>query len=290
MNFVLRVFSTVCINMTGMLSLYVITGMSGMFSMGQASFMAIGAYAAGMVAVNLHLPMAVGVVAGVAVGALFAFFVGLPAVRLRRDFVALITFAFGEAIVALLNNFVSVFGGAQGLSGVPGKTTPLIAFLGLAFSIYVIYSFQKSKFGRQSLAVKSDELAAAAMGINVSRIKLITFTLGGAISAFAGTLYVHFTTYVEPNGFGWLTSAGWIIMVFVGGINSLTGAIFSGMLLSALPEILRFADEWRIVIYSAIVLIVVNFRPQGLLGSYEFSITRIIRWFKKRLTRQPAVR
>lgn len=124
----------------------------------------------------------------------------------------------------------------------------------------------------------------------MSRIKLITFTLGGAISAFAGTLYVHFTTYVEPNGFGWLTSAGWIIMVFVGGINSLTGAIFSGMLLSALPEILRFADEWRIVIYSAIVLIVVNFRPQGLLGSYEFSITRIIRWFKKRLTRQPAVR
>ncbi len=290
MNFVLRVFSTVCINMTGMLSLYVITGMSGMFSMGQASFMAIGAYAAGMVAVNLHLPMIVGVLAGIVVGALFAFLVGLPAIKLRRDFVALITFAFGEAIVALLNNFVSVFGGAQGLSGVPGKTTPLIAFLGLVFAIYVIYSFQKSKFGRQSLAVKSDELAAAAMGINVSRIKLIAFTLGGAISAFAGTLYVHFTTYVEPNGFGWLTSAGWIIMVFVGGINSLTGAIFSGMLLGALPEILRFADEWRIVIYSAIVLIIVNFRPQGILGSYEFSITRIIRWFKKRLTRQSAAR
>jgi branched-chain amino acid transport system permease protein len=282
MNFYLNVFSSVCINMTGMLSLFVITGLNGMFSMGQASFMAIGAYAAGMVSTMLKLPMPVGVVVGVIVGALFALLVGLPSVKLRRDFVALVTFGFGEAMVALLNNFTSITGGAQGLSGVSSDTTPLVALLGLVFTVFVIYSFKKSKYGRQSLAVKSDELAAAAMGINVSRIKLISFILGGAIAAFAGTLYVHFTTYVEPNGFGWLTSAGWIIMVFVGGINSLTGAIFSGMILGALPEVLRFAEQWRIVVYSVIVLLVVNFRPQGVLGSYEFSITRIIRWFGRK--------
>lgn len=293
LTFIIQIFASVCINMTGMLSLFVITGLNGMFSMGQASFMVIGAYAAGMCSTLLKLPFPIGVVVGIAVGALFALLVGLPTVKLRRDFVALITFGFGEAIIAFLNNFVEITGGAQGLSRVSKDVTPLIAVLGLVFTIFVVYNFKKSKYGRQSLAVKSDELAAAAMGINVNRIKLISFVLGGAIAAFAGTLYVHFFTYVEPNGFNWLRSAEWIIMVFVGGINSLTGALFSGMLLGALPEVLRFAEQWRIVVYSVIVLLIVNFRPQGVLGSYEFSITRIVRWLGKhifRLQNNPAGR
>jgi branched-chain amino acid transport system permease protein len=275
MDYFFSVFTVVCVNLIGILSIYVVTGLNGMFSIGQASFMLIGAYTAGMVSVNLKLPMGVGVIAGIVVGALFALILGIPTVKLRKDYVALITFGFGEAIVALLNNLVSITGGAQGLSNISKKTTPWIAFLTLILMIFLVYNFQKSKYGRQSLAQKSDPLAAAAMGINVNRIKLISFVFGGAIAALAGTLYVHFTTYVEPVGFGWQKSAEWLIMVFVGGINSLIGVLFTGALLTALPEILRFAGLWRIVFYSVIVLTIVNFRPQGIFGSYEINFKHI---------------
>jgi branched-chain amino acid transport system permease protein len=290
MAFILTVFAAVCINMIGMLAIFVITGLTGKFSMGQASFMAIGAYAAGMIALSFKLPMFVGILAAIFIGLLFAFLVGLPAVKLRNDYVALITFGFGEAIVAILNNFASITGGAMGLSGIPKNTTPLLAFLALVFSIYIVYSFKKSKYGRQCLALKSDELAAAAMGINTNKIKLIAFMLGGALTAFAGAIYVYFTTYVEPMGFGWLKSADWIIIVFVGGLNSLTGAVVSGLFLGSLPELLRFASIWRILIYCVIVLLIVNFRPQGIFGTYEFSFTETLKWLKRVLLSQTAAK
>lgn len=280
MSFYLSVFTGICINVIGVLSIYIITGLNGLFSLGQASFMLIGAYAGGMLSISYNVPLPVGIIVGVIIGIIFALILGIPTVKLGRDYVALVTFGFGQAIVALLNNMANITGGALGLSGVSKQTTALIAFLGLVFTIFIVYSFKKSKYGRQSLAIKSDPLAAAAMGINVDRIKLISFVFSGAIASFAGVLYVYFATYIEPGEFGWLKTADWIIMVFVGGINSFTGAIFSGIFLSALPETLRFAGVWRIMIYCVIVLIILNFRPQGLFGSYEFSITGIIRWLK----------
>lgn len=277
MSFYLSVFTGICINVIGVLSIYIITGLNGLFSLGQASFMLIGAYAGGMLSISYNAPLPVGIIVGVIIGILFALILGIPTVKLGRDYVALVTFGFGQAIVALLNNMANVTGGALGLSGVAKQTTALLAFLGMILTIFIVYSFKKSKYGRQSLAIKSDPLAAAAMGINVDRIKLISFVFSGAIASFAGVLYVYFATYIEPGEFGWLKTADWIIMVFVGGINSLTGAIFSGIFLSALPETLRFAGVWRIMIYCIIVLIILNFRPQGLFGSYEFSISGIIK-------------
>lgn len=280
MSFYLSVFTTICINVIGVLSIFIITGLNGLFSLGQASFMLLGAYAAGMLSTSFNMPLPVGIIVGVITGIIFALIVGIPTVKLGRDYVALVTFGFGQAIVALLNNTANLTGGAMGLSGVAKETTTLIAFLGLVFTVFIVYSFKKSKYGRQSLAIKSDPLAAAAMGINVDRIKLVSFVLSGAIASFAGVLYVYYATYVEPADFGWLKTADWIIMVFVGGINSLTGAIFSAVFLSALPETLRFAGVWRIMVYCIIVLVILNFRPQGLFGSYEFSISGIIKWLK----------
>lgn len=281
MDYFLSVFTVVCVNLIGILSIYIITGLNGMFSIGQASFMLIGAYTAGMLSVYLRIPMSIGILAGIFVGALFALILGIPTVKLRKDYVALITFGFGEAIVALLNNMVSITGGAQGLSNISKETTPLIAFLTLVFVIFLVFNYQKSKYGRQSLAQKSDQLAAAAMGIDVNKIKLISFIFGGAIAALSGVLNVHFTTYVEPTGFGWQKSAEWLIIVFVGGINSLVGVLFTGAVFSALPEILRFVGLWRIVFYCVIVLLIVNYRPQGIFGSYEFSLKRTIDWIKR---------
>jgi branched-chain amino acid transport system permease protein len=143
----------------------------------------------------------------------------------------------------------------------------------------MIASFKNSRFGRQCLAIKSDELAAAALGIDVASIKLLVFVLAGGISGFAGALWVHTTTYIDPSAFSFVQSSMWIIMVFFGGINSLTGSIFAGIFLGMLPEVLRFSNELRIAIYCGVVLFIINFRPQGLFGTTELNFATIRRLF-----------
>ena len=145
----------------------------------------------------------------------------------------------------------------------------------------IVISYKHSKYGRQCLALRSDELEAKAMGINVERLKLITFLIASVMTSFAGVLYVFYTSYVEPGAFGWVVSAEWTIIVFVGGINSLTGAVAASILLTGLPEMLRFASEWRIVIYCVIVLLIINFRPTGIFGENELSLRRIKQFIKK---------
>lgn len=269
--------NNVFILMIGMLGVYVLTGLTGMFSMGQAAFMAVGGYTAAMLAKFLHWPLVATIPASVLMGALFGLVIGLPAVRLRRDYVAIVSLGFGEALVAFLNNSASLTGGALGLTDIPKYTNEYIIVGALVLIVAFIWNFKKSRFGRQCIAIKSDELAAASMGINVTRVKLLVFVLAGAISALGGCLYVHTTTYLDSSAFGWDQSSMWIIMVFFGGINSLTGSIFAGIILGLIPEILRFSNELRIVIYCMVVLFIVNFRPQGLFGTVEWDLHTIRR-------------
>lgn len=273
--------NNVFILMIGMLGVYVLTGLTGMFSMGQAAFMAVGGYTSAMLAKFLHLPLIVTLPIAVLMGAIFGLIIGLPAVKLRRDYVAIVSLGFGEALVALLNNSASITGGALGLTAIPKYTNKAMIIIFLVLVIAGIWSFKKSRFGRECIAIKSDELAASAMGINVARVKLLVFVLAGAISALGGCLYVHTTTYLDSAAFGWDQSSMWIIMVFFGGINSLTGSIFAGIILGLIPEIFRFSNELRIIIYCVIVLFIVNFRPQGLFGETEWDLPTIKRGFKR---------
>lgn len=244
-----------------------------MFSLGQASFMAVGAYVSGIMAKMYGLPFPVAAVIGVCIGGVVGLIVGFPTTRLRKDYVALVTFAFGEAIIAILNNLTAT-GGAMGLSGIPKKTTLPLALISVAIITFFVWNLKKSRFGRQCLAMKEDELAARSMGINVDRIKLTSFVIASAITSYAGVLYAFNTTYVDPTIFTWNTSAEWIIILIFGGMNSLTGALVSGVFLGSLPEILRSASEYRIIIYCVIVLFIINFNPKGVFGHYEFSLKR----------------
>ncbi len=283
MGYYLSVLTFTAITVVAILSIYVITGLTGMFSLGQASFMAVGAYAAGVLSVRFGIPLLPALGAAIVAGLFFGLIVGLPAVRLRRDYIALVTFGFGEAIIAVLNNTTSVTGGAMGLVGIPQRTTFLSAVAAAVIATVLVRNFKYSRFGRQCIAVKNDQLAAGAMGIPVNRIKLLAFLFAAALTASAGALYGSYTTYVEPSLFRWTTSAEWIIIVFVGGINSLTGAIVAAVFLTGLPELLRSAAEWRIVIYSVIVLVIINFRPSGIFGEYELPIWGFIRNLLARL-------
>ncbi|MFQ3619945.1 MAG: branched-chain amino acid ABC transporter permease [Spirochaetales bacterium] len=258
-----------CISLIGVSGVFLITGLTGLFSLGQASFMAVGAYTSGVLLVRFGFPFPVAATLGVAAGVLAGALVGLPTVRLRRDYIALVTFGFGEAIIAILNNLTQITGGAMGLVGIPPITTLPLAVGSAIICLFFVWNFKFSKFGRQCIAVRTDELAARSMGIHADGLKLLVFLLASGFSAYAGVLYAFYTTYVDPGLFNWTRSAEWIIMVFFGGLGSLSGAVISALLLGTLPEVLRFASEWRIALYCGIVLLIINFRPKGLLGEGE---------------------
>jgi branched-chain amino acid transport system permease protein len=276
MNYIITTLTFTGITLIGVLGAYLVTGLTGLFSFGQAAFLAIGAYVSAVLVKNA-VPFPMAALLAIATGAGFGLIVGFPTVRLRRDYISLVTFGFGEAIIAVLNNSANATGGAMGLSGIPQYTSPVGVLLSVVACLFVVRNYKYSRYGRQCQALKSDELAAKAMGINVTRLKLVTFVLAAAMTSYAGVLYGFFTTYVEPGAFGWTVSAQWIIIVFVGGINSLTGAAVAAVFLTALPELLRAASEWRITIYCVIVLLIINLHPSGLFGDYEFSFKSLRR-------------
>lgn len=257
-----------CITVCG---LYILTGLTGMFSLGQAAFMAVGAYVGGLMMIRLHLPYAVCLVLAVLAALAVAWLIGFPIMKLRRDYLALVTLGFGEAIIAILNQSSSVTGGAMGLMGIPKKTNLGIVVVFTILAIIFARSFRNSKFGRLAIAVRSDELAARSMGINVPEVKMRSFLIAAAMTALSGALYSFYLQYCDPTLFNWRKSGEWVIMVFFGGVNSLTGSIFATFLLTVLPEILRSVAEYRMLVYSVLVLLVINFKPNGLFGNWELS-------------------
>lgn len=284
MGYYASVLTTVSINMMAILSMYVLMGLTGIFSMGQAAFMCVGAYTAGMLAIKTGLPMIVVVAISVGMGMLSALLVGFPVVKLRRDYIALITLGFGEAIVALLNNMSNVTGGANGINGIPRKMNLWLGIGILAILIFILINFKNSKFGRHCIAIKNDELSAAAMGINVPRIKLLAFVMAGGITALSGCLMAYNTTFIEPMAYGSAKSIDWICFVFVGGVGSLTGTLVSGAIFNLLPEVLRVFSLYRIIVQGVIVLLIINFMPQGLFGEYEINdiVKKIISFLRKK--------
>lgn len=277
-----NVLTQVFITLIAVAGVYVLTGLTGMFSLGQAAFMAIGAYASGLLVIRAHVPVVVACIAAVVLATLVGFLIGYPVVRLRRDYISLVTLGFGEAIAALLNRMTTLTGGASGLTGIPRKVGLGIAAVSAILALILVAYFKTSKYGRQCIALRGDELAAKAMGINVTRVKMTAFLLSVALTSYSGCLYAFYMSYVDPTGFGWKKSADWVIMVFFGGVNSLTGSTLGAFILSALPQALRSLQSYRYVIYAVLVLIILNFKPSGLLGEWELTIRNIKKLFSKR--------
>lgn len=277
-----NILTQVFITLIAVAGVYVLTGLTGMFSLGQAAFMAIGAYASGLLVLRAHLPIAMACVLAVVMATGVGFLIGYPVVRLRRDYISLVTLGFGEAIAALLNRMTFLTGGASGLTGIPRTVGLGITAVSAVVVLTLVAFFKNSKYGRQCIALRGDELAAKAMGINVTKVKMTAFLLSVALTSYSGCLYAFYMSYVDPTGFGWKKSADWVIMVFFGGVNSLTGSTLGAFILSALPQALRSLQSYRYVIYAILVLIILNFKPSGLLGEWELSPRNIRALFTKR--------
>ena len=277
-----NILTQVFITLIAVAGVYVLTGLTGMFSLGQAACMAIGAYASGLLVLRAHLPIALACVLAVVMATGVGFLIGYPVVRLRRDYISLVTLGFGEAIAALLNRMTFLTGGASGLTGIPRTVGLGITAVSAVVVLALVAFFKNSKYGRQCIALRGDELAAKAMGINVTKVKMTAFLLSVALTSYSGCLYAFYMSYVDPTGFGWKKSADWVIMVFFGGVNSLTGSTLGAFILSALPQALRSLQSYRYVIYAILVLIILNFKPSGLLGEWELSPRNIRALFTKR--------
>lgn len=290
MSYIQTILLLACITLISVMGVYLLTGLLRLFSFGQASFMALGAYAAGLAVKKLHYSFPVAMLAAIVVAGLAALIIGAITLRLRKDFFSLVTLAFGEAIAALLNYFVKITGGATGMTGIPKRTTPVLIIISAIIVVFMMYNVKKSRFGRICIAIKNDELTAKSFSINTYAMKLMVFVVSAMVIAYAGVLYAFFIQYVEPTMFSWNQSAEWVIFLFFGGSNSVTGAVVSTLLLTALPEILRFASQYKVILYCVLVLLTINFRPKGLFGDHELNIGGIVRYVRGKMHKNDVLR
>jgi branched-chain amino acid transport system permease protein len=272
------------VNVIVALSLNLITGFTGQLALGHAGFMAIGAYAAAICVMHFHLPLFASLILGAFVTAIFGFFIGFPTLKLSGDYLAIVTLGFGEIIRVIMVNLKDLTGGAAGLKGIPSFTKDLTLQPTLSFTwviaamilvIVVMHNLLHSSVGRAIISIREDEIAANSMGINVFYYKMLSFTLSAFIAGLGGGLYATFFGYLNPTMFNFLKSCDFVIIVVLGGMGSITGTVISGFVLTYLQEFLRIMQDYRLVIYPFILLLIMLFRPQGLMGSHEFRLTSV---------------
>lgn len=271
----------ICINIVLAVSLNLINGYTGQFSLGHAGFMSIGAYASAVLTLDYSFPFPVALVAGGLVAAMFGFLIGLPTLRLKGDYLAIATLGMGEIIRIVLLNTEYV-GGASGLSGIPAKTTWGWVFIFTIVTIMIIQNFVKSTHGRACIAIRENEIAAESMGINTTIYKVIAFVIGAFFAGIGGGLYAHKFYVINPTSFNFIKSFEILVIVVLGGLGSTTGAIVGAILLTMIFTLLQDYPELRMIIYSLSLIIMMIFRPSGMLGNKEFAYSHITRWFRKK--------
>lgn len=276
-----QILVIVGINIILAVSLNLVIGYTGQLALGHAGFMSVGGYAAAILTLKLHLPFPVVLILGGLVAALFGFLIGIPTLRLKGDYLAITTLGFGEIIrVAVVN--IDALGGARGLAGIPKKTNFAIVFF-ITFAIIIIaYNLIRSSYGRAMISIREDEIAAEAMGVNTTRYKIIAFVMASFFAGIAGGLYAHYFMFLDPKSFDFLKSFEILTFVVFGGMGSLSGCILSATILTTLPEALRPIAEYRMVIYSASLVLLMIFRPEGLLGTKEISLKGIVRFLRNK--------
>jgi branched-chain amino acid transport system permease protein len=274
-----RILMLVGINIILAVSLNLIVGFTGQLALGHAGFMAIGGYAAALLTMKLHTPFVFALVLGGLFAAAIGILIGLPILRLKGDYLAITTLGLGEIIRVAIQNIDAV-GGASGLAGIPPYTTFAWVFFLTVVTVLIVYNIIHSSQGRAMISVREDEIAAEAMGINTTKYKIIAFAIGAFFAGIGGGLYAHYIMFMDPGSFNFLKSFDIVTFVVLGGMGSLTGSILSAGILTFLPEVLRTFSEYRMIIYPIALILIMRFRPQGLLGSNEFSF-KIFKRFSK---------
>ena len=278
---------TICINIMLAVSLNLVTGFTGQFSLGHAGFMAVGAYSTALITISI--PTVWGFVAGLLTGALLAaligFLIGVPTLRLRGDYLAIATLGMAEIIRVLLLNF-EFTNGAAGLSTARFVNWHWL-FVLTAGTVILVTNFLNSRQGRDCIAVREDEIAAESIGVRSTRAKTLAFTVGAFFGALAGGVYASYFYFIKPDLFGFMQSINILVIVVLGGLGSISGSIIAAVLLAVISTLLQGLPEIRMILYSLALVTLMVFRPQGLMGSRELSLALFKRILPTRRTDRP---
>ncbi len=260
-------------------SLNLTAGFLGQLPLGHAGFMAIGAYSSALFSIYMSLPpyleFPLALIFGGLMASAFGILIGLPVLRLKGDYLAIITLGFGEIIRVILNN-MNITGGAFGLKGIPKYTTIGAVYICVVITLYITTTLLRSRHGRAVLSIREDEIASEASGIPTTYYKVTAFSISAFFAGLAGGLYAHYLCILDPANFGFAKSVDFLVMVVLGGMGSVLGSVVAATGLTLLPELLRGFSEYRMVIYSLLLVIVMIFKPSGLFGKYDFSLSRIL--------------
>ena len=286
---------TIGINIILATSLNIVCGYLGQLPLGHAGFMAVGAYAgaifmkstpvAALLRAGNHAAVIpyiiIAVIISAVIAGIFGLIIGIPALRLKGDYLAIITLGFGEIIRVVLTNIDSVLGfkftyGASGLARIPKFTSLNVIFVFTAICLFLIHVFMKSRHGRAVLSIRDNEIAAESVGINTTFYKTLAFVFSAMLAGIAGCLYAGYIGSLYPSTFKFMKSIEILVMVVLGGMGSMLGSVISAVVLTALPEVLRSFSEYRMVVYSLALVLMMLFRPKGLMGTYDFSMGNTI--------------
>lgn len=261
----------ILINIIMSVSLNLINGLTGQFSIGHAGFMAVGAYSSAIITVKLGMDFPIALIVATLSAAVLGFLIGVPTLRLNGDYLAIATLGLGEIIrITILN--IDYVGGASGFMGIPRLTTFPIAFWIMAFVLFFIKNFKNSAEGRACMAIRENEIAAETMGINTTKYKVMAFTIGAGFAGTAGALFSHYYYIAHPASFTFMRSFDVLTMVVLGGLGSISGSVAGAILLTGISAALADYPEWRMVIYSIVLIVLMLNRPQGIFGNKELSL------------------
>ncbi len=271
--YLLQILVNIGIAIIMALGLNIITGITGQLSLGHAAFMSIGAFASALITIKLGLPFGLNLLLSGIVAALVGAAIGYPILRLTGDYLAICTLGFAEIVKVVFLN-LEITNKALGLTvPAPKSAIPMPFYVwGVAILSIILVCFMKeSRFGRALKAIRDDEIAAEAMGINIARYKVQSFAIGSFMAGVGGGLYAHFLNYINPSDFGFLKSVDILSMVVLGGLGSIAGTVFGASVLAAAPEFLRFMSQYRMLVYGGLLVFMMVFRPNGLLGGVNFT-------------------
>ena len=296
-GYILHIINQSLIYVILAVSLNLINGITGQFSLGHMGFAAVGAYVAGAITTLIfkaspnssygYLVFIGAVLAGGVAAGLVGILIGFPSLRLKGDYLAIVTLGFGEIIKTVLNN-IDVVGGPRGLLGIPKFSSFTVIFVVTFLSVVVIRNLVVSSHGRAMLAVRENELAAELVGVDTTKYKVLAFSVGAFFAGIAGALFAHLLQIAHPNQYGFMGSTMVLIMVYVGGVGSLTGSVIAAFALTFLSEGLRIVidglagatglpigGEWRMVIYALLLIFIMLFRTEGLMGTRESKLLKL---------------
>lgn len=274
-GFIENALVTIGINIILAVGLNLIIGFSGQFSLGHAGFMAIGAYATAIITQNISTPLGfyLAMLVGMIVAIIAALFVGIPTLRLRGDYLAIATMGAAEIIRVIINN-LKITNGPAGMFNIPPLASWPTVYILMCVTTVIVVNFIHSRAGRAVMAIRDDDIAAESIGINPTKWKLAAFVLGAATAAIGGSLHASYLQTIAPGDFGIMNSIALLIIVVLGGVGSITGTFVAAVVLGIIDTVLQNFGTLRMVIYALALILLMVFKPAGLLGHYELSFKR----------------